>query len=108
MLKKTCFALAVLLAATCSASVYGQTKARFVSQDGGFTIALPKEGLQGLEPIGDLNSGAGTYAWATDDGQFSVSYLENAFPAQDVSRSINALANLIIKGPVNRAAMIMS
>jgi hypothetical protein len=100
--------MAVLLAAVCSASVNGQTKAKFVSQDGGFTIALPKEGLQGIEPIGDVNSGAGSYAWATDDGQFSVSYLENAFPAHDVNRSLNSLADLIVKGPMNRAAMIVS
>lgn len=108
MLRKTCCILVVLLAAVCSASVFGQTKAKFVSTDGGFTIALPKEGLQGVDPVGDLNSGAGTYAWMTDDGQFSVSYLENAFPVLNANQSLNALADVIVKSPINRAAMIVS
>ena len=107
MPKTICCILVVLVAAACSASIHGQTKARFVSQDGGFTIALPQDGLQAVDPIGD-ESGGGTYAWATDDGQFSVSYLDNAFATPDVKRSLNSLADLIIKGPVNRAATIVS
>lgn len=107
MRRKICVVLAVTIAAVCSVSSYAQTKARFVSQDGGFTIDLPREGLEGVEPIGDLNSGAGTYAWMTADGQFSVSYLENAFPALTASASLNTLADVILKSPVNRAAMIL-
>jgi len=108
MPKKICCILVVLLAAVCSASVYGQTKASFVSQDGGFTIALPMDGLQDVDSVGDVGGGGGTYAWATDDGQFSVSYLDNAFAAQDVKRSLNSLADLILKGPVNRTAAVIS
>jgi hypothetical protein len=100
--------LAVLLSAVCSISALSQTKARFVSQDGGFTIELPREGYEGVEPVGDLTSGAGTYAWITDDGQFSVSYLEGAFSIQSAERSLNSLADLIISSPVNRQAKILS
>src|SRR6478672_10362719 len=100
--------LAVALTAVCSISTLGQTKARFVSQDGGFTIDLPREGYQGVEPVGDLNSGAGTYAWVTDDGQFSISYLEGAFPIQTAADSLNTLADLIFKSPVSRQAQILS
>ena len=100
--------LAVLIAAVCSASLSAQTKARFVSQDGGFTIDLPREGYQGVEPLGDLTSGAGTYAWVTDDGQFSVSYLEGAFPLQSAEQSLNSLADTIVNSPVNRQAKVLS
>lgn len=99
--------LAVVLTAVCSASLLGQTKAKFVSQDGGFTIDLPREGYQGIEPVGDRTSGAGTYAWVTDDGQFSVSYLEDAFSMRSAEDSLNVLADTIIKSPVNSGARIL-
>ena len=99
--------LAVLLTAFCSVSLYGQTKAKFVSQDGGFTIDLPREGYQGIDPVGDVSSGAGTYAWMTDDGQFSVSYLEGAFSMQSAEESLNVLADTIVKSPVNSGAKIL-
>jgi hypothetical protein len=108
MLIKTCLLTAILLIAFCSVSISGQTKARFVSQDGGFTIDLPREGYQGIEPICDLTSGAGTYAWVTDDGQFSVSYLEGAFSIQNADASLNALADTIINSAVNRQSKILS
>ena len=92
----------------CSISLSAQTKAKFVSPDGGFTIELPKEGLQGVDPVGDLNSGAGSYAWITDDGQFSISYLEKAFPVLNANESLKALADVILKSPLNRAATIVS
>lgn len=107
MLIKICVLTAISLIAFCSVSISGQTKARFVSQDGGFTIDLPREGYQGIEPIGDLTSGAGTYAWLTDDGQFSVSYLEGAFSIQGANDSLNTLADTIIKSPVNRQSTIL-
>ena len=100
--------MAVLLAAVCSVSLYGQTRAKFVSQDGGFTIDLPREGLQGIEPVGDLTSGAGSYAWVTDQGQFSVSYLEGAFSIQSADGSLAKLADVIANSPVNRQAKILS
>jgi len=106
MHRKTFFLLAVLLSAVCSVSFYGQTRAKFVSQDGGFTIDLPREGLQGIEPAGDLTSGAGSYAWVTDDGQFSVSYLEGAFSIRDTNGSLAKLADVIINSPANRQAKI--
>jgi len=105
---KICLLLAVALTAVVSFSTFGQTKAKFISQDGGFTIDLPREGFQGVEPVGDLNSGAGTYAWVTDDGQFSVSYLEGAFPIQTATDSLNTLADIILKSPVNRQAQLLS
>ena len=79
-----------------------------MSQDGGFTIDLPREGYQGVEPVGDLNSGSGTYAWVTDDGQFSISYLESAFPVQTAADSLNSRADIILKSPVNRQAKLLS
>jgi len=100
--------LAVILAAVCSISLYGQTKAKFVSQDGGFTIDLPKDGYQGVEPVGYLTSGAGSYAWVTDDGQFSVSYLEGAFSSHNADESLAKLADVILNSPVNRQAKILS
>jgi hypothetical protein len=100
--------LAVILAAVCSISLSGQTKAKFVSQDGGFTIDLPKDGYQGVEPIGDLTSGAGSYAWVTDDGQFSVSYLEGAFSIQNADGSLAKLADVILNSPVNKQAKVLS
>jgi hypothetical protein len=108
MQAKICVVLAVLIAAAFSVSASGQTKAKFVSQDGGFAIDLPREGLQGIEPIGDLTSGAGTYAWITDDGQFSVSYLENAATIQSAENSLNALADTIINSPLNRGAKVLA
>ena len=69
MSKKICVVMTVLLAVACSVSSFGQTKAKFVSQDGGFTIDLPREGYQGVEPIGDVNSGSGTYAWHLNTSQ---------------------------------------
>lgn len=108
MIRKTCFVGAVLFAAVCSLSVSAQSSAKFVSQDGGFTIDLPREGYQGIEPIGDLTSGAGTYAWVTDQGQFSVSYLEGAFPIETSLRSLNELADTILRGPVNARATLLS
>ena len=108
MSKKICVVMTVLLAVACSVSSFGQTKAKFVSQDGGFTIDLPREGYQGVEPIGDVNSGSGTYAWVTDDGQFSVSYLEGAFSIQSAERSLDSLADLIISSPANRQSTILS
>src|SRR3954452_3986946 len=107
MQKKLCLSLAVLLAAVFSISLSAQTKAKFVSLDGGFTIDLPREGYQGIEPIGDLTSGAGTYAWVTDDGQFSVSYLEGAFSIQNADVSLNALADTIISSPINRQSKLL-
>jgi len=100
--------MAVIVAVACAVGAFGQTKAKFVSQDGGFTIDLPREGYQGLEPIGDVNSGAGTYAWVTDDGQFSVSYLEGAFSIQSAESSLEKLADVIISSPANRQATILS
>lgn len=108
MHSKICLLVAVLLAAFCSVSVVGQTKAKFVSQDGGFTIDLPSEGYQGVEPVGDLNSGSGTYAWVTEAGQFSVSYVEGAFPMRTAAESINTLADVILKSPANRQSTILS
>lgn len=108
MLKKICLLTAILLIAFCSVSISSQTKAKFVSQDGGFTIDLPREGYQGIEPIGDLTSGAGTYAWVTDDGQFSVSYLEGAFSIQNADASLNTLADTIINSAINRQSKILS
>jgi hypothetical protein len=107
MQKKLCLLLAVLLAAVFSISLSAQTKAKFVSQDGGFTIDLPREGYQGVEPVGDLTSGAGTYAWVTDDGQFSVSYLEGVFSMQTADQSLDSLANVIVGSPANRKAKIL-
>jgi hypothetical protein len=107
MLIKICLLTAISLIAFCSVSISGQTKAKFVSQDGGFTIDLPREGYQGIEPIGDLTSGAGTYAWVTDDGQFSVSYLEGAFSIQNADVSLNALADTIISSPINRQSKLL-
>src|SRR3954452_21883958 len=107
MLIKICLLTAMSLIAFCSVSISGQTKAKFVSQDGGFTIDLPREGYQGIEPIGDLTSGAGTYAWVTDDGQFSVSYLEGAFSIQNADVSLNALADTIISSPINRQSKLL-
>ena len=100
--------MAVALTAVCSLSTFGQTKAKFVSQDGGFTIDLPREGYQGVEPVGDLNSGSGTYAWVTEDGQFSVSYLEGAFSIQSADASLEKLADVIVASPANRRAQILS
>src|SRR6476620_11374058 len=108
MSKKICVVMTVLLAVACSVSSFGQTKAKFVSQDGGFTIDLPREGYQGVEPIGDVNSGSGTYAWVTEDGQFSISYIDGAFPIQTATNTLNALADIILKSPVNRQAQILS
>jgi len=108
MQKKICFLAVLLLTAVCSVSTLAQSNAKFVSQDGGFTIDLPREGFQGVEPIGDLTSGAGTYAWVTDDGQFSVSYLEGAFPMRVAEQSLNSLADIIVRSPVNRQAKILS
>jgi hypothetical protein len=108
MYKKICLPSAILVLMVCSISLSAQTKAKFVSPDGGFTIDLPKEGLQGVDPVGDLNSGAGTYAWMTDNGQFSVSYLENAFPASSANESLKALAAMILKSPINAAAVVVS
>ena len=108
MLIKICLLTAILLIAFCSVSTSGQTKAKFVSQDGGFTIDLPREGYQGIEPVGDLTSGAGTYAWVTDDGQFSVSYLEGAFSIQNADASLNTLADTIINSAINRQSQILS
>src|SRR5438270_2651280 len=99
MHNKICLLLAVTLTALCSISIFGQTKAKFISQDGGFTIDLPREGYQGVEPVGDLNSGSGTYAWVTEDGQFSISYLEGAFQIQTATDSLSALADTILKSP---------
>jgi len=100
--------MAVIVPVACAVEVFGQPKAKFVSQAGGFTIDLPREGYQGLEPIGDVNSGAGTYAWVTDDGQFSVSYLEGAFSIQSAESSLEKLADVIISSPANRQATILS
>jgi len=108
MSKIICVVMAVIVAVACAVGAFGQTKAKFVSQDGGFTIDLPREGYQGLEPIGDVNSGAGTYAWVTDDGQFSVSYLEGAFSIQSAESSLEKLADVIISSPANRQATILS
>src|SRR3954464_5740838 len=107
MQKKLCLSLAVLLAAVFSISLSAQTKAKFVSQDGGFTIDLPREGYQGVEPVGDLTSGAGTYAWVTDDGQFSVSYLEGAFSWRTAEQSLDSLADVIVGSTVNRQAKMI-
>lgn len=108
MQSKTCLLLAVLLAAILSVSTASQTKAKFTSQDGGFTIDLPREGYQGVEPVGDLNSGSGTYAWMTDDGQFSVSYVEGAFSIRTASESLDRLAAIILKSPVNQRSTLIS
>ena len=108
MHSKICLLVAVLLAAFCSVSVVGQTKAKFVSQDGGFTIDLPSEGYQGVEPVGDLNSGSGTYAWVTEAGQFSVSYVEGACSMRTATDSLNTLADVILKSPANRQATLLS
>jgi hypothetical protein len=108
-MQKTIYLLAVLmLMAVCSASTLAQSMAKFVSQDGGFTIDLPREGYQGVEPIGDLTSGAGTYAWVTDDGQFSVSYVESGFSIQTAEQSLNSLADVIVRSPMNRQAKVLS
>ena len=107
MHRKKFVLVAVLLAAVSSVSLFGQTRAKFVSQDGGFTIDLPREGLQGIEPIGDLTSGSGSYAWVTEDGQFSVSYLEDAFSMRDADGSLAKLADVIVNSPANRQAKIM-
>ena len=103
-----CLLSAAALTAVLSFPASGQTKAKFISQDGGFTIDLPREGYQGVEPVGDLNSGSGTYAWVTEDGQFSISYIDGAFPIQTATNSLNALADIILKSPVNRQAQILS
>src|SRR3954469_14115791 len=102
-----CLLSAAALTAVLSFPASGQTKAKFVSQDGGFTIDLPREGYQGVEPVGDLTSGAGTYAWVTNDGQFSVSYLEGAFSVQTAEQSLDSLADVIVGSPVNRQAKIL-
>ena len=107
MREKKLLFLAALLAAVCSVSSHGQTRAKFVSQDGGFTIDLPREGMQEIEPIGDLTSGAGSYAWVTDDGQYSVSYLEGAFPMRSANSSLAKLAEVIINSPANRQSKIL-
>src|SRR6478672_7528985 len=103
-----CLLSAAALTAVLSFPASGQTKARFVSQDGGFTIDLPREGYQGVEPVGDLTSGAGSYAWVTDDGQFSVSYLEGAFSIQRADGSLAKLADVILNSPVNKQAKVLS
>jgi hypothetical protein len=108
MHRKICLLLAVLLTAIISISVSGQTKAKFVSQDGGFTIDLPREGYQGVEPVGDMNSGSGTYAWVTEEGQFSVSYVEGAFPIRTATKSLNSLADVILKSPANQRSTLLS
>jgi hypothetical protein len=105
---KICLLLAVLLTAVFSVSIVGQTNAKFVSQDGGFAIDLPREGYQGVEPVGDLNSGSGTYAWVTEDGQFSVSYVEGAFPMRTATESLNTLADVILKSPANQRSILIS
>lgn len=105
---KLCLLLAVLLTAVFSVSIVGQTNAKFVSQDGGFAIDLPREGYQGVEPVGDLNSGSGTYAWVTEDGQFSVSYVEGAFPMRTATESLNTLADVILKSPANQRSILIS
>ena len=105
---KICLLLAVLLTAFVSVSITAQTKAKFVSQDGGFTIDLPREGYQGVEPVGDFNSGSGTYAWVTDDGQFSVSYVEGAFSIRTSNESLDRLADVILKSPANSRATLIS
>lgn len=108
MHQKTCLLMAVLLAAVCSVSMFGQTKAKFVSQDGGFTIDLPREGYQGVEPVADFNSGSGTYAWMTDDGQFSVSYVEGDFPIMTAGDSLNTLADVILRSAANQRVTLLS
>jgi hypothetical protein len=105
---KICAVVAVLLAAVYSTTLVGQTKAKFVSQDGGFSIDLPREGYRSIEPVGDLTSGAGTYAWVTQDGQFTVSYLEGAFSVEHAAMSLNKLADTIISGPANFRAQVLS
>jgi hypothetical protein len=108
MQRKICLLSAVLLTAVFSVSIAAQTKAKFVSQDGGFTIDLPREGYQGVEPVGDLNSGAGTYAWVTDAGQFSVSYVEGAFSIRSSAQSLDQLADLILRSPANQHSTLIS
>ena len=108
MQTKICLLSAVLLTAVLSISTTAQTKAKFVSQDGGFTIDLPREGYQGVEPVGDLNSGSGTYAWVTDDGQFSVSYVEGAFSIRTANESLDRLADMILKSPANQRSALIS
>ena len=98
MHNKICLIVAVLLAAICSTSTLGQTKAKFVSVDGGFSIDLPKDEFEGLEPVGNVGNGAGSFSWHTDAGLFTVSYVEGAFPIDQAPASLNALADAVAGG----------
>ena len=99
--------MAVLLASVCSVSLFGQTKARFVSQDGGFSIDLPREGFEGAQPISDLSSGAGSFAWATENGRFTVSYVGHAFPIDHSDSSLTALADAVAAGQSDTQAKVI-
>src|SRR2546423_8523005 len=107
MHKKICLIVAVLLAAVCSSPLFGQTKARFISLDGGFSIDLPKDEYEGLDPVGNISSGAGSFSWHTDSGLFTVSFVEGAFPIDQAGLSLNALADAVAGGQTQMKSKVI-
>lgn len=95
---KRSFFLAVLITAVCSGPLFAQAtaKAKFVSQDGGFAIDLPRNTSVGLQPIGIVAIGANSYEWETAEGRFTVSYIEGSFPPDEGASTLNSLAHAVI------------
>ena len=101
LIKRSVFA-AVLFAAVCASTAFGQSdtgrfvRSRFVSFDGGFTVDLPSRTDNSIERVGSIFSGASTFSWRYDKGNFTIGYVDDipAIPGNGF-RPLNDLADTV-------------
>lgn len=99
MNKKRGLVSAVLVAAVFAVSAFAQKadviNAKFVSVDGGFMIDLPSNIDTGVRPVGNLDTGAGTYTWHVPEGAFTIGFVDG-IRAEDKSFAVlNEFANSV-------------
>lgn len=102
MLNNRSFIAAVLFAAVCSFTAFAQdgtgkfVRSKFVSLDGGFTVDLPSKTDTSIQPIGILSSGAATFSWKNDKGNFTIGFVDGiAAPPKDGFIALNKLADTV-------------